>query len=123
MSSNCIGDVTQFMQACGHKVTEADEGLQRLYHNLIEEEYQEFLDAKGINDDVEMADACADLIWVIIGLMRAKGWDAYGIWNEVAHTNLCKIDPVTGKVLRREDGKIMKPEGWTPPNIAPFLKG
>jgi hypothetical protein len=25
---------------------------------------------------------------------------------------------VDGKVIRREDGKVLKPAGWTPPDIA-----
>ena len=28
----------------------------------------------------------------------------------------------TGQVLRREDGKIIKPEGWRPPNLARLLE-
>ena len=28
---------------------------------------------------------------------------------------------VDGKVLRREDGKVMKPEGWTPPELGAIL--
>jgi predicted HAD superfamily Cof-like phosphohydrolase len=41
-------------------------------------------------------------------------------WNEVMRTNFAKIDPETGKVRKREDGKVLKPEGWTPPDLAPF---
>jgi predicted HAD superfamily Cof-like phosphohydrolase len=36
-------------------------------------------------------------------------------------TNFAKIDPETGAVRRREDGKIMKPDGWKAPELAPFL--
>jgi hypothetical protein len=28
---------------------------------------------------------------------------------------------VDGKVIRREDGKVLKPEGWQPPQLAQFL--
>jgi hypothetical protein len=37
-------------------------------------------------------------------------------------TNFAKIDAVTGKVRKREDGKVLKPEGWSPPNLEPFVK-
>jgi len=30
---------------------------------------------------------------------------------------------VDGKVIRREDGKVLKPEGWQPPQLSQFLKG
>jgi predicted HAD superfamily Cof-like phosphohydrolase len=36
-------------------------------------------------------------------------------------TNFAKIDPVTGKVRKREDGKVLKPEGWEPPQLAKFV--
>ena len=45
------------------------------------------------------------------------GADAEGAWNEVLKTNLSKIDETTGKVIKREDGKVLKPEGWEPPNL------
>jgi hypothetical protein len=32
-----------------------------------------------------------------------------------------KLDPKTQKAIRREDGKILKPEGWTPPNLKPYV--
>jgi predicted HAD superfamily Cof-like phosphohydrolase len=35
---------------------------------------------------------------------------------------MAKIDPTTGKVLRREDGKILKPEGWQPPSLKQYLR-
>jgi hypothetical protein len=37
-------------------------------------------------------------------------------------SNESKIDLDTGKVRKREDGKVLKPEGWKPPNLTPFLK-
>ena len=29
---------------------------------------------------------------------------------------------MTGKVIKREDGKVLKPEGWTPPQLKQFVK-
>jgi len=40
----------------------------------------------------------------------------------VARSNLAKINPETGKVIKRQDGKVLKPEGWTPPELKQFLK-
>lgn len=39
--------------------------------------------------------------------------------DEVTRSNLAKI--VDRKVLRREDNKILKPDGWQPPDIAGAL--
>jgi predicted HAD superfamily Cof-like phosphohydrolase len=49
------------------------------------------------------------------------GADAEGAWNEVMRSNLAKIDPESGQVLKREDSKVLKPEGWTAPKLRPFL--
>lgn len=119
-------DVEVFLNAVGQSVPPfiADEGDQsRLYKKLIDEEYTEFQEAWDANDDVEKIDACFDMIWVIVGYMKSRGWDCEALWDEGAQSNLAKIDPTTGKVIRRpEDGKILKPEGWKPPDFTRFAK-
>jgi predicted HAD superfamily Cof-like phosphohydrolase len=50
------------------------------------------------------------------------GADAEGAWKEVIATNFAKIDLETGKVRKREDGKVLKPLGWVPPDLKPFVK-
>jgi predicted HAD superfamily Cof-like phosphohydrolase len=56
-----------------------------------------------------------------MGAIRAGGFDGEGAWREVMDTNFAKIDPVTGKVRKREDGKVLKPEGWKAPNLEQFI--
>lgn len=112
-------DVKTFIEACDQKKTEDN---QWLYANLIDEEYKEFINALHDKDNVEQLDACMDMIWVILGYCYMKGWDVDGAWNEVARSNLAKINPITGKVNKREDGKVLKPEGWTPPQLQQFTK-
>jgi predicted HAD superfamily Cof-like phosphohydrolase len=117
-------DVAVFLKACGQdypSTPQADVSeLAELYKKLIIEEYSEFIEADANNDDVERLDACFDMIWVIVGYMKARGWDCESAWDEGAYSNLAKIDKITGKVIRREDGKILKPEGWKPPNFTKF---
>jgi predicted HAD superfamily Cof-like phosphohydrolase len=119
-------DVETFLNAVGQNPPPfvADESDQsRLYKKLIDEEYAEFIEAWEANDDTEKLDACFDMIWVIVGYMKSRGWDCEASWDEGAQSNLSKIDPTTGKVIRRpEDGKILKPEGWKPPDFAKFVK-
>jgi predicted HAD superfamily Cof-like phosphohydrolase len=45
-----------------------------------------------------------------------------GAWHEVARSNLDKIDRKTMKVIKNELGKVMKPEGWRPPELDRFAK-
>lgn len=123
--SKVFTDVSVFLRAVGQEIPpfNADESAQsKLYAKLIAEEYAEFMQAVIDADDAEKADACFDMIWVIVGYMKSRGWNCDDIWEEGAKSNLSKIDVVSGKVIRREDGKILKPEGWTPPNFAKFVK-
>lgn len=118
-------DVQVFMTAAGQSVPpfNADRSAQSdLYMKLIEEEYKELMEAQADNDDTEICDACFDLMWVIAGYMHSRGWSCEEIWDEGAKSNLSKIDPTTGKVIKRDDGKILKPAGWQPPNFEQFVK-
>lgn len=122
--SKTFTDVEVFLAACGqtHASTPVPRNeLSALYKKLIDEEYQEFLDAYEDLDNVEQLDACFDMIWVIIGYMKSRGWNCEAAWDEGAKSNLAKIDKKTGFVRRREDGKILKPEDWTPPDFSKFV--
>jgi predicted HAD superfamily Cof-like phosphohydrolase len=123
--SNVFKDVEKFLNAVGQNPPPflVDENPQSLlYKELIREEIKEFWEADEANDDTERLDACFDMIWVIVGYARSRGWDMDGAWIEGAQSNLSKIDPATGLVRRREDGKILKPEGWQPPNFKQFVE-
>jgi predicted HAD superfamily Cof-like phosphohydrolase len=112
-------DVKTFIEACDQEKTEDN---QRLYANLIQEEFDEFVSGIHAEDDVEQLDACMDMIWVILGFCIMKGYNVQGAWDEVSRSNLCKINPETGKVIKRHDGKVLKPDGWTPPQLEQFTK-
>ena len=124
--SKVFTDVTVFLKAVGQETPYSPQktvsAQAELYKKLIKEEYEEFWEAEAVSDDVEEIDACFDMMWVIVGYMKSRGWDCEAIWDEGAKSNLSKIDPVTGLVKRREDGKILKPEGWKPPDFTKFAK-
>ena len=118
--SKTFTDVQMFMLASGQSVNTNNEEQAHLYHRLINEEYNEFIIARNQKDDVETLDACFDMMWVIIGYMLSKGYDVEGAWDEGAKSNLTKIDTLTGKVTKREDGKVLKPEGWKKPDFSKY---
>jgi len=118
MNSN--NDVKMFMDACDQKEFGMDTPQAKLYMNLIAEEFSELKEAFENNDLVEIADACADLKWVIEGLEHTLQLPQQEIWNEVARSNLSKISD-NGKVLKREDGKVIKPATFSPPDIKKIL--
>jgi len=117
--TNPFKDQAKFMIACDQTVGEINSGQFILYKKLINEEVKELEDASC---QEEQLDALTDILVVTIGAIHSMGADGEGAWNEVMRTNFAKIDEITGKVRKRDDGKVLKPEGWSPPNLAPFLK-
>jgi predicted HAD superfamily Cof-like phosphohydrolase len=110
-----------FMRACGQTTNVDNYDQAELYDKLREEETTEFLEARFVENEVEEFDAVLDMIVVLIGYGLSRGWPMNEGWAEVMRSNMAKIDPSTGAVRRREDGKILKPEGWTPPDLASLL--
>ena len=120
--TNPFRDQEKFMRACDQTVDSFNELQYAMYVKLIDEEHQELLEATLSDDRVEQLDALIDILVVTIGAIHSFGADSEGAWKEVMSTNFAKIDRDTGKVRKREDGKVLKPLGWVPPNLTSFLK-
>ena len=117
--TNVFKDIDKFATACDQPPSEEN---YKMYLSLVDEEMDELLEAVAANDKVEQLDALIDILVVTMGAIRAAGWDGEAAWKEVMDTNFAKIDPNTGKVIKREDGKVLKPEGWKAPELAQFIK-
>ena len=120
--TNPFRDQEKFMRACDQTVGTHNEDQYKLYLNLIKEEMEEHSVAFATRDAVEELDALIDILVVTIGAIHSAGFDAEGAWKEVMKTNFAKIDKDTGKVRKREDGKVLKPIGWEPPQLGQFIK-
>lgn len=120
--SNPFRDQAKFMTASDQTVGELNQLQYNLYLDLMQEEWSELKVALDNGDRVEQLDALLDFVVVTIGAVHSGGFDGEGGWKEVIGTNLAKIDKDTGKVRKREDGKVLKPLGWTPPDLKPFVK-
>ena len=120
--TNPFRDQEKFMRACDQSVGKIDNDQFDLYVSLIDEEIRELYEAITTHNKVETLDALIDILVVTVGAIHSMGADAEGAWKEVMMTNFAKIDSETGKVRKREDGKVLKPTGWTAPNLQPFLK-
>ena len=116
--SNPFQDQASFMRACDQTVGVENRDQYALYLDLIREEVQELEDSRHPVSDL---DALIDILVVTIGAIHSMGADPEGAWNEVMRSNLDKIDPESGTVLKRGDGKVLKPEGWTAPCLDPYL--
>jgi len=85
--------------------------------DLIDEEADETVGACIDRDLPKAVDGCIDLIYVCLGALVAWGVDAEPLFNEVHRANMAKAGGGA-----RADGKILKPEGWTPPDIEGELR-
>lgn len=135
----------EFHQAAGQPVLERPQvppdDRVRLRLKLVAEECFEFLeaslsDAEALEEakalvlqailnqeiDVDMikaADALGDIDYVVEGSRLEFGVKGEPIADEIHRANMAKFGP--GSWVR-EDGKIMKPPGWRPPDIARELR-
>lgn len=81
--------------------------------NMLQEELDELADAL---DGADLADAYADLLYVLLGGAEEAGFDLEVVFAIVADANDAKIDWEKGEPFAtREDGKVLKPEGWEAP--------
>lgn len=133
-----------FMETGGQTTENFNWQQAQLYARLVEEEYSEFAKAHSRVDKqqgaidalelTEMIDGAVDLVVVAKGFLLSLGVNPQDVMREVWDTNLAKVGkeldvsgelvrviPVPGVVLkRREDGKLLKPDGWKPPDFAKF---
>jgi predicted HAD superfamily Cof-like phosphohydrolase len=118
---NVFRDQEKLMKAYDQTTDQWNLDQFELYTKLIDEERGELETACVNGDRVEILDALTDILVVTIGAMHSAGFDAEGAWKEVMRSNLSKIDKETGKVRKREDGKVLKPINFSPPNLSPFI--
>lgn len=96
---------------------------KKLRKRLIKEEYKEVRKARKARDMVGLAKEYADLIYVVLGsaLQQVGKYRFAKAWMEVHRSNMAKS--VDGKVVKRSDGKVFKPDGWTPPDLESIING
>jgi predicted HAD superfamily Cof-like phosphohydrolase len=97
--------------------TNPDNSVKIRRLNLIAEEVCELFDAIVENDLVKVADGLADVLYVVYGTAVEYGIDLDPVFEEVHRSNMTKIG---GE--KREDGKVLKPENFSPPDIANIIK-
>lgn len=89
----------------------------KLRIELLREEY---VAAAENGDLVEVADALADMVYVIYGTACEYGLPLDALLAEVHRSNMSKLGP-DGQPVRRADGKILKGPDYQPPDIAGVL--
>ena len=97
-----------------------EDSVQRLRLDLIEEELDELQYGIDNQDMVEVADALTDLLYVVYGAGHAFGIDLDDCFKEVHKSNLSKLGP-DFRPIKREDGKVLKPDTYFPPDLKTVL--
>jgi predicted HAD superfamily Cof-like phosphohydrolase len=97
-----------------------DHDLARLRVDLLEEEVGEFVTASQKEDLIGIADALADIVYVVYGTALTYGIDLDSVLQEVHRSNMSKLSD-DGKPLLRSDGKVIKSGHYFPPDISSVL--
>ena len=109
--------------AVAEKPTTIPEDRYRLRFNLMAEENVEYLEACAAGDEVEIADAIGDMLYILLGTALEHGMQDYlkKIFTEIHSSNMSKMGK-DGKPIRREDGKILKGPNYFKPSFEAILK-
>lgn len=98
-----------------------DSGVALAFRLICEELAETMIATSTVEQDglVEVADGLADLNYVVNWASGTFGLNLDKYHEEVHRANMAKFP--NGEVLRDEQGKVIKPEGWTPPDIQSIL--
>lgn len=111
--------VKEFSDACNDGANPANPQLMtaeavEFIATMVNDELDELREAA---DTAEQADALVDAIYYLCDTAVRHGLNLDRVFDIVHGANMAKV--VDGRVIRRDDGKILKPEGWVDP--APLL--
>jgi predicted HAD superfamily Cof-like phosphohydrolase len=97
--------------------------IQNLRHRLMKEENDEYIQSAEDGDIVGIADAIGDMLYIAYGTACVHGLQDHisEVFNEIHRSNMSKLGP-DGEPLYREDGKVLKGPGYTPPDINKILQ-
>lgn len=120
-----IEQLREFHIAFGHYIstvpTIPSNELMEFRLKLIDEEWNELITAATQEDINNIAKELADLLYVAYGMAVTYGIDIDKVFDKVHENNMTKVGP-DGKILRRRDGKIIKPENYIPIDLETILE-
>lgn len=121
-----LNQVKLFMTTFGQQVRSKPElpskAEMELRIKLLREEVDELEEAFKKGDLVEVADAYTDIRYILEGGVLQCGMAdiAEELFDEVQRSNMSKLDE-NGNVIYREDGKILKSDLYSKPNLGPIV--
>ena len=121
-----LNKVKEFHNTFGHPVADKPTLISQdqyiLRHSLMQEENDEYIEACENKDLVEIADALGDQLYILAGTMLVHGMQdkIIEVFDEIQRSNMSKLGS-DGKPIIREDGKILKSELYSPPDIKKII--
>lgn len=94
--------------------------MTKLRLDLIDEEVAELKEAIVDNDMIGIADALADILYVVYGAGLTYGLNLDVIFREVHRSNMTKLDS-DGNPIKNEAGKIVKGPNYESPKLEKFI--
>lgn len=112
---------TAFWQDVHDELHKPDDFVRGSRLKMLSEEFREYMEAEKLGDPTNICKEAADMVIVIYGTIAAAyGVDLDKVIREVMASNMTKVKP-DGTVIKNEWGKVQKPEGYRPPDLAPIL--
>lgn len=104
-------------------IAEVSKEIIALRHRLMAEENEEYLEAAQAGDNVEVADALGDMMYILCGTILSHGMQHIieDVFEEIQSSNMSKLG-ADGKPIYRADGKVMKGPSYFKPNIKAILE-
>lgn len=104
-------------------VAKIDSESVLLRYKLMREENEEYLEAAQNGDLTEIADALGDMLYILCGTILTHGMQDVieDVFDEIQRSNMSKLG-ADGKPIYREDGKVLKGPGFSPPDFSEILK-
>lgn len=124
--TNEINQVKDFHEKFGIPVSDYPDYIdierQALRINILQEEVNELSKAMGEDNMVEIADGIVDCIYILFGTAIEYGLHRKleAMFHEVHRSNMSKLG-IDGKPIYREDGKVLKGPGYSPPDLGSIL--
>lgn len=118
--------VRQFNKSFGVITRKKPEVLQKkdwsLKASLMKEELSEYIEACEKNNLTDIVDAIIDMQYILSGIILSHGIQNIfsELFQEVHDSNMSKLE--NGKVLRRDDGKVLKGKNYFKPDLEKIIK-
>lgn len=111
----CLSELQELALTVTDSVPESVQFLNECMKTIDKSEHEKLCTEDEII--AAQADAVVDAWYYSCNAFAKKSVDVSRIFNTVHQANMDKRDPKTKKFIKREDGKIIKPKEWKPPDI------